>query len=72
MRDTRTTQILCGLVATGVIGGPLLFLSLPTSERTEMANRASRLARDLYGKSVDTLNYFEVREVHKIVWDQLN
>ena len=72
MYDTRTTQILCGLVATGVIGGPLLFLSLPMSERTEMANRASRLAQDLYGKSADALNYFEVREIHKMIRDQFN
>jgi hypothetical protein len=65
-------QLLCALLGTAIGAPSIYYLSLPPSERSAMGSRASHLAQGLYGRSVDALNYFEVREVQRLIRDQFN
>ncbi|HZZ79630.1 MAG TPA: hypothetical protein VFE62_14005 [Gemmataceae bacterium] len=66
MQKGKAIRTLCGLVAVGGIGADLFYVSLAASERAAVDARVVRFARDLFEKSVDTLNYIEARVVEKM------
>ncbi len=66
MQAREAMRVLCGLVAAGGLGAECFYLSLSASERAAIDGRVVQLSRDLFDKSVETLNYIEARLVHKV------